>query len=519
LISTHRHWLPRIALAVLTLMVAGLFISAEVERTDEAGYPLDDSWIHAQIARNVSEGNGFAFNPGEPVAGSTAPLWTLVFGMATSLPIDTLWSIKCLGILLLWITACITVDICERCGLSCRESWLAGLLVVTTSRLVWGSLSGMEVMLYTALSTGAVALHLKHLTRPIYTETALWALAVLARPECLLLFPLAVIDRIRFYPTLRSAAIDHWKHLVLYSLILLPSVIYNLQTAGGPLPNTFYAKVGPYGLLGAIGNLDVIRITKTLIYYPFLQVLDFIRFAVENNLILALATPLFIFQAIKKRHEPTSWLIPMAIVIFPIVRGMIAPFKGPTFQNGRYAANYVPLLTVAGLIGFRFARDRLASYRDLDGPIAAIATVFVILIQPAMDLSSQADAYAQDVAAINKVHVGMGRWLAEHTDEDDVIATHDIGAIRYFSQRRVIDTVGLVTPDVLSYLKADTDADGPVLSFLESRRPDYLVIMPGWYPKLAQQREHFQPVHTIRPEGRSAVGGGRLVAYRATWPE
>src|SRR5262249_38944988 len=41
-------------------------------------FPLDDSWIHFHFARNLAEGHGFAYNPGVLVAGSTAPLWTLV---------------------------------------------------------------------------------------------------------------------------------------------------------------------------------------------------------------------------------------------------------------------------------------------------------------------------------------------------------------------------------------------------------------------------------------------------------
>jgi len=34
-------------------------------------FPLDDSWIHMQFARNLAEGRGFAYNPGAPVSGST----------------------------------------------------------------------------------------------------------------------------------------------------------------------------------------------------------------------------------------------------------------------------------------------------------------------------------------------------------------------------------------------------------------------------------------------------------------
>ena len=45
------------------------------------GAPLDDAWIHFQFARNLSQGHGFSYNPGQPTPGSTAPLWTLLLAL------------------------------------------------------------------------------------------------------------------------------------------------------------------------------------------------------------------------------------------------------------------------------------------------------------------------------------------------------------------------------------------------------------------------------------------------------
>ena len=55
-----------------------MFVVAERVVAGVAGFPLDDAWIHLHFARNLAEGAGFAYNPGRPVAGSTAPLWTLL---------------------------------------------------------------------------------------------------------------------------------------------------------------------------------------------------------------------------------------------------------------------------------------------------------------------------------------------------------------------------------------------------------------------------------------------------------
>src|SRR5262249_60894756 len=50
-----------------------------------SSFPLDDSWIHLQFARNLAEGRGFVYNTGTPVAGSTAPLWTLTLAAVFAL--------------------------------------------------------------------------------------------------------------------------------------------------------------------------------------------------------------------------------------------------------------------------------------------------------------------------------------------------------------------------------------------------------------------------------------------------
>ena len=63
-----------------------------------AGFPLDDSWIHLQFARNLAAGAGFSYNPGTPVAGSTAPLWTLLLGAVAFVASPSLGMVKAVGI-------------------------------------------------------------------------------------------------------------------------------------------------------------------------------------------------------------------------------------------------------------------------------------------------------------------------------------------------------------------------------------------------------------------------------------
>src|SRR6185295_13480057 len=90
----------------MLLLAAGLvaclrYLFAEVSRLrGGVGLPLDDGWIHLQFARNLAQGRGLSYNPGELVTGSTAPLWTALLALLFPLPRGVILWTKLLGMLL-----------------------------------------------------------------------------------------------------------------------------------------------------------------------------------------------------------------------------------------------------------------------------------------------------------------------------------------------------------------------------------------------------------------------------------
>jgi hypothetical protein len=68
-----RRALLILAAASILSLCGYLLISALTLRV---GFPLDDSWIHLTYARNLALRGEWAFLPGVPSAGSTAPLWS-----------------------------------------------------------------------------------------------------------------------------------------------------------------------------------------------------------------------------------------------------------------------------------------------------------------------------------------------------------------------------------------------------------------------------------------------------------
>ncbi|MBI3455519.1 MAG: hypothetical protein HY002_07010, partial [Candidatus Rokubacteria bacterium] len=138
--------------------VVVLFVAVEFQIAGGTGLPLDDSWIQLRFAENLAAGRGFAINPGEPVAGSTAPLWTLLLAFAIALGLPALVAAKVLGLGSYAMTGLLTRRLALALGLGPGPALAAGVAVVGLGRLAWGALSGMEVPLAAALVAAAALL-------------------------------------------------------------------------------------------------------------------------------------------------------------------------------------------------------------------------------------------------------------------------------------------------------------------------------------------------------------------------
>src|SRR5882672_2158325 len=73
-------------LRVLAL-VAGLHLLAAVLFLSRCGpgFPLDDAWGHLVYGRSLATLQGLAYNPGQPEAGVTSPLWTYLCALPAGL--------------------------------------------------------------------------------------------------------------------------------------------------------------------------------------------------------------------------------------------------------------------------------------------------------------------------------------------------------------------------------------------------------------------------------------------------
>jgi hypothetical protein len=491
---------------LLSALSAAIYLGYCRYQPGHLGFPLDDGWIHQTYARNLVRYGQFAYNPGQPSPGSTAPLWTLLLSLAYLLGLDfKLWTYL-LGAICLALTGWMAWRLGER--LFPGRKWVAvlmGLYCLLEWHLAWAAFSGMETVLFIFLSLLLVERYLAVTEKEMEEARALvpgrylqlgfmGGLLTLTRPEGVGL--LGLIGLAEGLRRRKLSVVRRWLGLGLgFALPVAPYLAFNLTATGLIFPNTFYAKQAEYQVL-----MEALS--------PPRRVLNVISVTLVGAQVLLLpGFALSVYEFLKgKRPErllPLAWW-----AIFLAVYALRLPV---TYQHGRYLIPTIPFFVPYGLGGtvalLRLSPDRLV-VRIL-GRVLLIATLLVLVIFWAV-LGPR--AYATDVGFIEGEMVTTARWVREHTPRTALIAVHDIGAIGYYADRALVDLAGLITPQVIPFIR-DEDR---LLSFIKTEGADYLVTFPSWYPRLVQD-PHLRAVFRTEYNWTMEMGMDNMVVYEARW--
>jgi arabinofuranosyltransferase len=473
-------------LSFFAAITLGIYLAAS-QSVNQLGFPLDDAWIHQTYARNLAASGQFAFIPGQPSAGSTSPLWTFLISAGYLLNLAPLAWTYLLG----WACLVGTGWMGSRFGRSLTGNpaskfpWI-GLLLVGEWHLVWAAGSGMETGLYAFLAL-AVFWLLARQQVPIFVAGLICGLAVWVRPDGLTLIGpvifVAVLSRSGSRARFQAAA---WGAAGLL-VGLVPYLAFNRLLGGAWWPNTFYAKQAEYA----------IRLQESL-FSRFTRLLSLPWIGVGSLLI-----PGFLYSAWtswKKRN----WL-GLAAVLWWLGYTLIYALTLPVdYQHGRYLIPAMPVFFVLGAAGTLQLLSRLSITPR--ARLARFASLALLCLVWLAFLAQGALTYAGDVAIIQTEMVATGRWIAQNTPPNALIAAHDIGAIGYFGQRRLLDLAGLISPEVIPFLR-----DEPRLSaYLDQQGVGYLVTFPTWYPLLTQRSV---PIFSTGGKFAPPAGGENMAVY------
>jgi len=485
-------WKQRAAFAVLLLIVFAVVWPYR-------HFAGDDAYIGFRFARNLANGHGFAFNPGEPTYGATAPLWVFLMAGLHRLGLDVPAAAHALNFLFIGLTFAAFRALCAGYLRRPALAWIAGLLLAVDPWFVRWSMSGME----NALALFLLALAILYQQRGRNTGRLNWVsplccgLGILTRPEMVVFTGLVFLDTLLFERKARAKNIL-WGALIVFGVIL-PWLAYAQSVFGTVVPNTIRAKIG-----AERGETFL----NTLRYFGSFWVFQAL------GLLLAVALG---GRALWRRGGASRWFLPVAwsvaLPAFYVVGG--ASVAGRYLMLGLPAYLLIGVRAWERLLGVDFSGWRKALTVGAAG-IGAVALLAGALIYGWEDyvLLGAGLAVCAAVAAggaLRKPEITIGaflvmtlglvgwvqytyswhitrwpqgmdprmirlaEWLRDNTRPDDIIACDQIGVIGYVSDRYVLDLVGLVSPEILPYrFASDWRA---IWRYLPERGVQYLIAL------------------------------------------
>lgn len=498
---------------------------------------IDDSFITFRYARNLLAGEGFVYNPGERVLGTTTPLYTLLMA-ALALPFggqQAPFPWLALGMnALADAAACLLLwQIGKR-----LNAELAGI----ATSLVWAvapysvtfAIGGLETSLYVCLLTGAVWAYLarRRLLTPLFAS-----LALLTRPDALILVVPLALDR--FYrgwffgakslqvrllrspsgvarndnqngepnsagipapkgsasfatrPTKDRDSID-WREVAVFVLPLIAWYGFAWLYFGSPLPHSVTAKLLVYRLGAGSAFIRLLQHFAT----PFMEA----EWGGVVMIGVGLVLYLFLFIIGARRAVKTEARV-LAWASYPVLYFLVFALPNPLLFRW-YLTPPLPawmffiLMGLEGLLGSFLLKEK----KNKNGA-SVIKTMtdlrkkgvlgFLIIVLPlasslaawriTLDHGPARPAPEMAFIKLELLYHQVAEELKPHISTETLLAAGDVGVLGFETGARILDTVGLNSPVSLEYYPLDPAAY--VINYaipaqlILDQQPDWVVIL------------------------------------------
>ena len=419
----RRQWTP------IIVTVAGALALLLFNGISYQNFVFDDAFITLRYSQHLADGLGPNWNSSGRVEGYTSFLWMALLAGVARLGFDLVVSVRVLGLLAVAATWIPVYKLWRLWGRETEGSGIDSPVVfaavvvglVLTGGVGLAASGGLETPLFMALITAGGYLFLnERRSGGLPWSAAAFAAAAMTRPEGLIavgvtglfvLFDAAALPDRR--QAIARAATWGGVFLAIYGSYFLWRYTYYDYL----LPNTYYAKVG--------ANLAIFNSGLGYLYESGLK---------YYVLYMLLGTAGLLTQP-KLRGD--------GAYILAIVGAMLAGvvYEGGDFMaHGRFVGPLMPLLYIGGIAGFAILLKRSVPH-----PGYAALVAFVALSLSGMALVQTSN----DGAAVSFSRTGrqqaeqFARWLDAHTPSDFTIAGVAVGVLGYYSNRDVLDVVGI----------------------------------------------------------------------------
>jgi len=408
-----------VTVGILLIVVA--FAMASGHAIVTARWVQDDTYIFLRYAANIMDGKGPVFNAGERVCGFTSPLWTGLVCPLFLLRQDPTLLATLMSAVLGAVAIVLLVLLFPEEERAAAGLPAAALLLLAPPFRVW-AISGMEVSLFLVLVIASLSL-LRNERYVLGGVTV--GLAIMTRPEGVLL-GLACLCAL----LVRHAPGRAIRRAVAAALfVAIPWWVFSTVYYGMAIPHSVIAKrivysevlfsTGPVETLRALAASGVLSAGMT-----GLALVGFIaeRRNVARHIDVILFGVLYLVFYIVGRTFIHDWYVPPVVLVQAYgtglaIRALVRLVAGRT---GRRAQGAVGIAVVAVVC-------------LLMVPLARRATLVLRSKQEYME------------STLHHVATFSREWPHEGS-----ILVNAIGCVGFYGDRHVIDSLGLVSPGVLS---------------------------------------------------------------------
>ena len=441
----------------------GLILAAFVAHAVWLQCVAEDAYISFRFARNVAEGHGFVWNPGEPpVEGFTNFLWVGISAVAYKLGLDVPRVAQVLGVMAGLGTLVVSWNFARKVlGVSSGAALFTIALIAAAGPLAAWASSGMETVFFTLWTTAAVYFASRFARSAALLDALLTALtlfcATLTRPEG---FGVAaiVLPAAWWLQAGQEKARSVSPALIATVLYLGAFAVYfawRYATFGYPLPNTFYAKTGG-GLRQYWRGLVYVSYFCLHFVLPWLPWSLLWAWRAAGPRDSAQQPPWRGWFALRREHAGT--VVACAVVVGYI--GYVVLVGGDYMAMYRFAVPVLPLLyLLLGLFAHHSVTDvEMNGRRRILLGAMGLLTAGAILLQstpleqavfaPTPRMHGTYRGVNIERWHVNRFHV-IGRFFAEQMpDQSGSILTYDIGVVGYITRFDIYDVLGIVDPTI-----------------------------------------------------------------------
>lgn len=487
--NKNQTYIIYFSIAALSVLLAVLYLISANSVNGYNGFPLDDPWIHLTFAKNLAEYGSFSYFKNEmSTAGSTSPVYTMILAVGFLITKNEMVLSYALGIIFfvlagIWFYRLSSFEFSREniFALACTA------IFVIDKWMNFIADSGMETTMFIFLLLITAYSYKKRQS----VATAVFAgLLIWTRPDATAFLGALILDYlwcVYLAKKDKSIVLFTKSELIkmggIFAVIILAYFGMNLKLSGSILPNTYNAKLTYYS-------------PEFRSRSAFLQgeVWDYFTSGAYGLIMFGfvISTLKLLFDTAKKKYNPN-----FLYIVFAFALVFIYWYKLPyAHRFGRYLMPVIPFMIIVSMGGFRELAKLTASYfksKQLANGLNFILILLVLVLSVPNYLDNKT-AYATECKYINDRQVVAAKWIRDNTKETDIIGTHDVGAIAFYSQRKIVDVAGLVTPELINKLH-DKNYVEYMREYLKKNNVAYLAFLREWY-RVVNQTPLF-----ISPEG------------------